>query len=92
VKKLFVQDLDGKTEALHQKTRDLSLLQEGDHCRIQNQNRRFPRKWDKTSRVVQINGNDQYVVKVDGTGRLSKRNRKYLRQFQPCMLYPNCYL
>ena len=33
--------------------------------------------------VVQVNGNDQYVVKVDGTGRLTLRNRKYLRKFQP---------
>ena len=33
--------------------------------------------------VVQANGNDQYVVKVDGTGRLTLRNRKYLRKFQP---------
>ena len=67
-----------QTEALHHKTRDLPPLREGDHCRIQNQNGRYPRKWDRTGQVVQINGNDQYVVKVDGTGRLSNRNRKYI--------------
>ena len=26
-----------------------------------------------------VNGHDQYVVKVDGSGRLTNRNRKFLR-------------
>ena len=29
-----------------------------------------------------MKGNDQYLVKVDGTGRLTLRNRRYLRIFE----------
>ena len=49
-------------------------------CRIQNQTGRFPIRWDKTGVVVQVGENDQYIVKVDGSGRLTLRNRKYLRK------------
>ena len=72
-----------------EKTRVLFPLQVGDTCRIQNQTGHFPRKWDRTGRVVQVNGNDQYVVKVDGSGRLTLRNRKYLRQIQPLTIAPH---
>ena len=43
---------------------------------LQNQNQTgcFPTKWDRAGRVVQVNKNDKYVVKVDGSGRLTLRN------------------
>ena len=75
--------LTKQTENLRMNVKHLPPLQEGDHCHIQNQTGRFSRKWDKTGVVIQVKGNDQYVIKVDGTGRLSLRNRKYLRKFQP---------
>ena len=31
---------------------------------------------------------DQYLVKVDGTGRTAMRNRKHLRKFQPIPKHP----
>ena len=46
---------------------------------IQNQSGRFPTKWDKSGVVVEIKPNDQYVVKVAGSGRLTLRNRRFLR-------------
>ena len=33
--------------------------------------------------VVEVKEFDQYAVKVDGTGRLTLRNRKFLRSYQP---------
>ena len=30
-----------------------------------------------------MRGYDQYIVKVDGSRRLTRRNRKYLRKFEP---------
>ena len=36
-------------------------------------------KWDKVGRVVEILPFDQYVIKVDGSGRITKRNRRFLR-------------
>ena len=75
--------LTKQSENLRKNTKHLLPLQQGDHCHIQNQNGRFPRKWDKTGVVVQVNENDQYTVKVHGKGRLTLRNRKYLRKYQP---------
>ena len=52
----------------------------GDKVLVQNQTGRFATKWDKTGRVVDIHQHDQYSVKIDGSGRLTLRNRKFLRK------------
>ena len=70
-------------ESLQLKTKPLLPLPEGDACRIQNQWGRFPLRWDKTGVVLQCRGNDQYLIKVDGSRRLTLRNRKYLRKVEP---------
>ena len=74
-----------QVEALKTRSKDLLPLHVGDCCRIQNQHGRFPKKWDKTGHVVQVNGHDQYMIKVDGTGRITLRNRKFLRRIEPFM-------
>ena len=50
---------------------------------IQNQVGHKPRRWDRTGVVMECKDFDQYVIKVDGTGRLTLRNRKFLRQLMP---------
>ena len=69
-------------ETLSTNTRQLPPLNIGENCRIQNQHGQFPKKWDRTGKVVEVKDNDQYVVKVDGSGRLTLRNRRYLRKIQ----------
>ena len=64
-------------------TRQLPPLIVGDLVRIQNQVGNFPRKWDKTGQVVEVKQHNQYVVKVDGSGRATLRNRQFLRQYTP---------
>ena len=64
-------------------TRVLPPLVIGDYVRIQNQTGRFPNKWDKTGRVIEVKQHDQYVVRVDGSGRSTLRNRKFLRKYEP---------
>ena len=78
-----------QVDQLQPKTRFLPPLFVGDACRIQNQSGRFPNKWDKTGKIVQVNDNNQYIVKVDGSGRLTLRNRKFLRKFQPLVTNNN---
>ena len=56
----------------------LQPLSVGDRVYIQNQAGRYATKWDKTGQIVETHQNDQYVVKVDGSGRLTLRNRKFL--------------
>ena len=51
--------------------------------RLQNQTGRHPTKWDKTGRVVEVRQHNQYVVRVDGSGRMTLRNRQFLRKYTP---------
>ena len=67
-------------EKLCEHTRRLPpLAGPGDTVRIQNQTGNHPIKWDKTGRVVEVR--HQYLVRVDGSGRTTLRNRKFLRKY-----------
>ena len=70
-------------DVLAEHTKRLLPLVVGDFVRIQNQTGPYPNKWDKTGRVVEVRQHDQYVVKVDGSGRVTSRNRRFLRKFSP---------
>ena len=58
----------------------------GDRCFVQNQTGNNPNRWDRTGLVVESHPNDQYTIKIDGSGRLTSRNRRFLRQFQPATM------
>ena len=58
-------------------------LQVGDHVHVQNQLGNYPKRWDKRGVVVSTKGCDQYEVRIDGSRRMTCRNRKYLRPFHP---------
>ena len=68
-------------ETLGAHTRSLPLLEMGDQVFVQNQSGPHPNKWDRSGIVVDLKGNDQYLIKVDGTGRLTLRNRRFLRKY-----------
>ena len=70
-------------ERLSAHTRVLPPLSVGDCVRIQNQTGPHPTKWDKTGIVIEVRQFDQYVVRVDGSGRVTLRNRKFLRHYVP---------
>ena len=70
-------------ERLEANTRHLPPLKVGDHVRIQNQIGSHPKKWDKTGIVVEVRQFDQYVIRMDGSGRVTLRNRKFLRSYIP---------
>ena len=67
-------------------TRDLPPLSVGDNVLVQNQMGNHPSKWDITGVVVEVKEFDQYVLKIDGSGRLTLRNRKFLRKITPYQL------
>ena len=71
------------TEALDMHARSLAPLSLGDKVFLQNQRGSHPKKWDKSGTVVELGNYDQYWVKVDGSGRLTLRNRRFLRKFVP---------
>ena len=64
-------------------TRRLPALAVGDQVCIQNQTGQHLNKWDRTGTVVEVKQHDQYQVKVDGSGRVTLRNRRFLRKFTP---------
>ncbi len=64
-------------------TQKLVPLAVGDQVRIQNQVGPNPRRWDKTRHVIEVRQHDQYVVQVDGSGRVTLRNRKFLEKYIP---------
>ena len=67
-------------ESLNEHAKTLPPLKCGDHVLIQNQTGKFPNKWGKSGVVVEIKDFHQYVIKVDGSGRLTLRNRQFLRK------------
>ena len=72
-------------ERWSQHTKDLAGLQVGQHVSVQNQAGagKIAKQWDRTGVVVEDLGHRKYRVRVDGSGRLTDRNRQFLREFKP---------
>ena len=64
-------------------THRLPPLQVGDHVYLQNLVGNHPRRWERTGTVVEVRQYHQYVIRIDGSGRVSIRNRQHLRRFTP---------
>ena len=71
-----------KSERLHPQ-RILSQLVQGDHVYIQDQAGPTPKKWNKLGIVLQSLPHESFLVKVDGSNHVTKRNRRFLRKFTP---------
>ena len=69
-------------------TRRLPPLVVGNNVRIQNQTGPHPTKWDKTGIIIEVCQFYQYVVLVDGSGRVTIRNQKYLGKYIPVSPQP----
>ena len=73
------------SERLSEHTVNLPPLKVGDYVRIQNQVGPHPTKWDKTGIVIEVRQFHQYVIRVDGSGRVTLRNRRFLRKYTPAV-------
>ena len=58
----------------------LQPLKVGNRVFIQNQTGNHLLRWDRTGLVIEVEQLDQYVVRVDGSGRVTLRKRKFLRK------------
>ena len=45
--------------------------------------RLHPTKFHRSGVIVEVRQFDQYVVRIDGSGRVTLRNRKFLRKYVP---------
>ena len=70
-------------ESLSEHSKDLPPLHGGNKVFVQNQNGNHPTKWDRTGEIVECRPHNQYLVKIDASGRLTLRNRQFLRKFTP---------
>ncbi|XP_048589654.1 uncharacterized protein LOC125573262 [Nematostella vectensis] len=77
------------TESLTSHSKPLRPLKLGERVFIQNQQGPHPNKWDRSGMVVESPGHDQYRIKVDGSGRLTLRNRRFLRAYTPATPTPD---
>ena len=71
-----------QTDQMDAHTRALPALTPGDTVRLQNQTGPHGKRWDRTGVVVVAKPHDQYLVKVHGSGRVTLRNRQFLRRIQ----------
>ena len=72
-----------KAEQLSRGTKQLQPLLAGDKVAIQDQTGKTPRKWTKTGTIIEVCPHSSYIVKVDGSGRATRRNRQFLRKIIP---------
>ena len=56
---------------------ELQELPIGTSVVIQNQGGRYSRKWDRTDWLVEVLPNRQYRVRMDGSGQITLRNRRF---------------
>ena len=75
--------LANKREMDHQRwsyrTKDLQELEVGTAVTIQNQTGNNPTKWDKTGIILENKPNSKVMIKVDGSRRVTMRNRRFVR-------------
>ena len=71
----------GKQEqVLTEHTKELPALQLGSKVSVQNQVGLRAKKWDRTGVIVEVKPHQQYKVRMHGSGQVTLRNRRYLRQ------------
>ena len=80
-KKALCTRITRTMESLKEHSRTLRPLTVGERVFFQNQQGANPTKRDRSGVVQETPGHDQYRVKVDGSGRLTLRNRRFLRAY-----------
>ena len=69
-----------QADELRPRTRDLGQLPVRSSVMLQNLCGNDPKKWDRSGQVVEPLPHDQYLVRMHGSGRVVRRNRRHLRQ------------
>merc|ERR1711942_90788 len=78
--KALARRLDRDGAILERHTKKLDVVPLGHAVAVQNQKGRFPKKWDKTGVVVENMDHDKVLVRMDGSRRLTTRNRRFVKK------------
>ena len=79
-------------ERYNRGTRTLPELDISDHVAVQNQRGHYSKRWDKTGKIVEKLPFRQYKIRMDGSGRITLRNRRFLKEIQPVCADKNCQI
>ena len=63
--------------------KELTPLNVGDCVQVQNQTGNHPNKWYSTGVVAEVLPNRQYHIVLDGSRRITLRNRRFLKKVTP---------
>ena len=82
---MCIRDSCRGKERWSEHTKKLPKLAVGDRVLLQNQwgTPKVSKRWDRSGVVLEVENFDKYRVKVDGTGRVTVRNRQFLRKVVP---------
>ena len=65
------------------RSRPLQPFIVGDKCLIQNGHGNHPKKWGLSGEIMEVLPHHKYRIKVDGSRRLTIRNRRFLKPYSP---------
>ena len=74
---------EADAEKWSKKTRDYDIIEVDTPVILQNQTGNNPTKWDKTGVVLENKPHSKVVIRVDGSRRVTTRNRKFVRKLIP---------
>ena len=71
------------SEDINRHARYLPPLTAGVKCFVQNQTGQHAKKWHHTGTIMEALPHDKYAVRIDGSGRVTVRNRQFLKEYTP---------
>lgn len=71
-----------KTNSLS-KSKALKPLSVGQTVQVQNQRDPHANKWDLSGVITEVLPFDSYLIKMDGSGKVTKRNRQFIKAIIP---------
>ena len=75
--------LQNRIDVSKEQRKELPPLTSGQHVLVQNGDGRAAKRWGKSGIIVEVLPHRQYRVKVDGSNRVTLRNRVQLKIFTP---------
>ena len=77
---LFAKRNEKIAERYNKTAHDLQPLPVGSKVLVQNRGSYRKGKWDRSGKIMEVLPNRQYHVKLDGSGRVTLQNRRFIRE------------
>ena len=79
----FMKRHFSKCETINMFSKHLPPLSLGDSVYVQSQAGKDSGRWTASGQIVETLPHDSYLVRIDGSNKVTQRNRKFLRKFTP---------